>query len=104
MTVGPPRWQLAGAAGCLTIVLAAGVFGQSGPSSAPEDPDVNKLATHYTKVVRPLVARYCQRCHGNKRSEAELNLEQMGTLTEARRHSRSWQKVAEMLDSSQMPP
>jgi hypothetical protein len=88
----------------LTFALAAAVFGQSGPAAAPRDPQGNDLTGEYGKVIRPLVARYCQRCHGNKRSEAELNLEQMATLAEVRKHTRSWQKVAEMLDSSQMPP
>ncbi len=106
MTVGPRRWRLASVVGILALAAFAGnnSFGQSGMASLPKYRDSDALANDYAKVVRPLVTRYCQRCHGAKRTEADLNLEQMDSLTEVRKHPRTWQKVAEMLDTSQMPP
>jgi hypothetical protein len=78
-------------------------LGAVAPLGAAE-PEVTQLADRYTTEVRPLVQRYCQRCHGDKRSEAEVNLARLTTWTEARKQSRVWQKVREMLDNGQMPP
>ena len=105
MTVGCPRWRFAGVAGgLLACALAATTLGQLDGAAMSNDPDSDALAKHYAKVIRPLVASYCQRCHGAKRTEADLNLATMESLAEVRKHPRAWQKVAEMLDSSQMPP
>ncbi|HEV8062733.1 MAG TPA: DUF1592 domain-containing protein, partial [Gemmataceae bacterium] len=104
MTGGPRRWRLASVVGCLACALVVTALGQSGQNPVPKGPELASLADDYLKVVRPVLNRYCQRCHGAKRTEAELNLQAMDSFEEVRKHSRSWQKVAEMLDSSQMPP
>src|SRR5262249_111537 len=75
-----------------------------GQSAAAKEPESEKLATEYVKEIRPLLQRYCHRCHGVKRSEAEVNLEAMATLADVRKHLRTWQKAREMLDTGQMPP
>jgi Protein of unknown function (DUF1592)/Protein of unknown function (DUF1588)/Protein of unknown function (DUF1587)/Protein of unknown function (DUF1585)/Protein of unknown function (DUF1595) len=104
MTVGFPGWRFAGVACFLAIALAATTRGQLDGASLPKDPESDALAKEYAKVIRPLMTTYCHRCHGTKRTEADLDLAMMESLPEVRKHPRAWQKVAEMLDSSQMPP
>src|SRR5207244_657102 len=68
------------------------------------EPDLNALENQYAKTIRPLIAQYCQRCHGAKRTEADIDLEGLTTWPQVRKNTKTWQKVAEILDSGQMPP
>jgi hypothetical protein len=61
-------------------------------------------ADEYADRVRPLVARYCGRCHGGPQPEADLDLSRFATTADVRTATRAWQKVGEMLDGGQMPP
>ena len=71
---------------------------------AVEEADFTALATPYDKDVRPLLQRYCVRCHSAKRHEGDVNLASFTSLAEVRKATKTWQKVLEMLDSGQMPP
>lgn len=82
------------------LALAVGYL-SSGPRPATTAADP---ADDYAKTVRPLVTRYCQNCHSDKRQEADVNLQTFATLADVRKGTKVWQKVAEMLDSGQMPP
>src|SRR5262245_7473743 len=86
------------------LSMAATCFLQirSHAAAAPQAQD--RLAADYTNDVRPLLTKYCHRCHSDKLTEAEINLAKYATLNEVRRGTRTWQKVAEMLDTGQMPP
>ncbi len=88
-------------AGC---VLAGLVVSPSAQPAETKPAELEALAAEYTKEIRPLIAKYCQRCHSNKRSEADINLEVLATFADVRKHVKTWQKAAEMLQSSQMPP
>ncbi|QEL16499.1 DUF1592 domain-containing protein [Limnoglobus roseus] len=78
-------------------------FRHDPPASAADAPAAN-LGEEYAKTVRPLIVRHCQQCHSARRSEGDIDLQQFATLDDARKATRTWQKVAEMLDSEQMPP
>jgi Protein of unknown function (DUF1592)/Protein of unknown function (DUF1588)/Protein of unknown function (DUF1587)/Protein of unknown function (DUF1585)/Protein of unknown function (DUF1595)/Planctomycete cytochrome C len=95
------RGRLVAVASCLCAAagLVSGLRSASGA-----DPNVSGLAREYGEEIRPLVQRCCQRCHGPKRAEAEVNLGQLATWTDARKHLRTWEKVRTMLDNGQMPP
>jgi hypothetical protein len=77
---------------------------------APDRPAVAKeseldaLANDYAKEIRPLILRYCRRCHSAKRTEGDINLHAIATWADVRKNVKTWQKAAEMLDSGQMPP
>src|SRR6266508_1192244 len=103
MTCGSCRARLAIAIG-LVVCAATSVSYVPGQSADPKSQEWGMLAKSYTQEIRPIVQRYCQRCHGAKRTEADLNLDQIETFAQVRKHPRTWQKVAEMLDTSQMPP
>jgi hypothetical protein len=65
---------------------------------------LDQLDRSFSDVVRPLVTRYCGECHGPDTAEAEINLAGLVTFAQVRRNPPTWQKVAEMLVSGQMPP
>jgi len=71
---------------------------------APAQPARDALATEFTTTVRPLLKQYCTRCHSDRRTEAEVNLARFDSLADVRKQTRVWQKVAEMLETRQMPP
>lgn len=54
--------------------------------------------------VQPLLRRYCHECHADDVTEAEIDLSAFASLAVARGQPKVWQKVREMLESSQMPP
>jgi hypothetical protein len=73
------------------------------PSAVAETPFA-ALGGEYQKDIRPLLQRYCFRCHSKKRHEADIDLDAFTTLEQIRKAPKSWQKVLEMLDGGQMPP
>jgi mono/diheme cytochrome c family protein len=48
--------------------------------------------------------KYCFECHGNKEPEAGLSLEQLVAKSSVGVDADDWEKVAEMLESAEMPP
>jgi hypothetical protein len=54
--------------------------------------------------VRPLLDRYCAKCHSSDEPEGDIDLQRFTSLVEARRGVSTWRKVAEMLDKGEMPP
>jgi len=82
-------------------------MGAAGLAETARGDDVESfdvLAKLYARETRPIMARYCLGCHSTAKKEGELDLERFGTLTDARRSPKAWQKVAEMLDNGEMPP
>lgn len=62
------------------------------------------LKGEFEGPVREIVARYCHQCHNEDLAEADINLGRFEELDDVRSDLATWQKVAEMLDSQQMPP
>jgi hypothetical protein len=104
MKLGSTARRLPGVVVLLAVAGFASVAGYSSSATEGADSPDGSLENGFAKTIRPLIASHCQRCHGNKRTEAEVDLEHMQTLVEVRKHPRVWQKVAEMLESRQMPP
>jgi uncharacterized protein DUF1592/uncharacterized protein DUF1588/uncharacterized protein DUF1585/uncharacterized protein DUF1587/uncharacterized protein DUF1595 len=88
-------WMVVGVAAVLLLPLAA---------ARADDAVLAALEQGYTADVRPLVAKFCGDCHSKDLAEAEIDLVAMQSLTDVRQHAPTWQKVAEMLASGQMPP
>ncbi|HEX7378674.1 MAG TPA: DUF1592 domain-containing protein [Pirellulales bacterium] len=74
------------------------------PTGAAEPDSFAALADDYTRVARPIVARFCVDCHSTADREGELDLERFAALDQVRTAPEVWQKVAEMLDLGEMPP
>ena len=71
---------------------------------AQDDPEFARLEQAYQPGVRPLLKRYCYKCHSGDDAEAELDPESFATMKDVQRSPKAWLKVREMLDSRQMPP
>jgi len=76
----------------------------SSPLGAQDDPELARLEQAYQPEVRPLLKRYCYKCHSGDDAEAEIDLESFVAMGDVRRSPKAWLKVREMLDSRQMPP
>lgn len=58
----------------------------------------------YSKTIKPLLAKYCFACHGEKLAEADIDLSTFTTKRDLQKATRVWLKVADILESGQMPP
>lgn len=67
------------------------------------EPGFDALARTYSTEVRPLVVQYCHQCHSGEVIEAEIDLSSFASFADVQKHPGVWLKVAEMLDSGQMP-
>ena len=95
-SAAPPVWALALAA----VMLAAPALPAADDASAP----FVELRESYVAGVRPLAKQFCLDCHSTEAQEGELDLEQFAALDDVRRGTKTWLKVAEMLDNGEMPP
>jgi hypothetical protein len=95
----PGRWRFALAS--LLAALAASAAGADVPVP-PES--FESLAAEFSSGVRPLVQQFCLECHATDSVESDLDLEQLATFDDVRRATRKWIKVAERLDTGEMPP
>src|SRR5687768_10380281 len=70
-----------------------------------EPATTEELEQEYGSEIRPMLARYCHKCHGaGETIEADLNFAALSTWADVNRHVDSWQKVKEMIDGGLMPP
>ena len=73
------------------------------PVLAVDQAEFDSFDKNFQREVRPLIALHCEKCHSAKVMEAEIDLSIFKSLADIRKHPETWQKVAEMLDSGQMP-
>jgi hypothetical protein len=71
---------------------------------AGQAPEKGPLEQRFASDIQLLIKRYCHECHSGETTEAEIDFVRFDSLTAVRNDIRTWQKVAEMLDSGQMPP
>ena len=83
------------------LALAAVIARQS---ALGDEPDAKKLEIAYGPEIRPLLTADCQKCHSGDHIEAEIDLSSFAAWADVRKHPQVWQKVGQMLESSQMPP
>ena len=84
--------------------IALTVFGGPATLVGEEPVSFDALSAEYERDVRPLLKRFCLKCHSTKRKEGELDLEQFVRFGNVRIDPEAWQKVEEMLGSGEMPP
>ena len=86
-----------GLCGLIAVSLAA-------PSIAAEPVSFDVLGNEYAREIKPLLKQFCLECHSTAKQEGELDLERFAALADVRKGTRVWLKVAEMLDTNEMPP
>jgi hypothetical protein len=95
----PGRWRF-----MLASVLVALAASAAGADIQVPPESFESLAAEFSSGVRPLVQQFCLECHATDAAESDLDLEQFATLDDVRRATRKWIKVAERLDTGEMPP
>lgn len=99
----------------LLAIVSVCVYGLAvADEPAPKDQTANsatidtlneqQFAQAYADRIKPLVKQYCADCHSPELAEADLDLTAFASVADARQHSQAFLKIAEMLDSQQMPP
>ena len=63
-----------------------------------------RRASASTSVPPAAFQKYCFDCHSSKKHEAGLSIEKLVTQFSIGAHSEQWEKIAEMLETDQMPP
>ncbi len=85
---------------CVTgLLTGAFILARGADSSASGD-----LADDYGLHVRPLMVRYCLKCHSAKKRKGDLDLERFTALDVIRKDVRPWQEALERVESGEMPP
>jgi hypothetical protein len=74
------------------------------PNTRADEPEFAALEKAYQSEISAVLRQYCHKCHAKDRAEAEIDLSAISTWADVRRHSRTWEKVAEMIEGGQMPP
>ena len=54
--------------------------------------------------IRPVLEKYCFDCHNDKKQKGDLNLVEFADKPTLAENRKIWEKVAEQLDSREMPP
>ncbi|MGP0069400.1 MAG: DUF1592 domain-containing protein [Isosphaeraceae bacterium] len=107
-----PRATLRGRDSAVWVVVSASllVLVMAGPAragdekAAREESPAGRLDREYREQVRPVIQRFCLKCHSSEEPEADVDLQKFGSLDDARRGLATWQKVAAILDKGEMPP
>ena len=58
----------------------------------------------YSKVVVPLIERFCLDCHSADKAEADINFDNYKSIDALRSDLKTWIKVEKIISSRQMPP
>jgi len=74
--------------------FAADVPGAKGPARA----------VSYDRDVRPLLAKYCNSCHGGEKPKADLNLAAMVDESAVMKNRKAWEQVIDYVEGHEMPP
>src|SRR5438093_11562612 len=90
--------------GCLAMALWTAAMLATGRAAAAEPASFASLSTEYERDIRPLAKQFCLDCHSTAKQTGDLDLERFSTLDAVRRSTKTWLKVAEMLDNGEMPP
>ncbi|WP_309711950.1 DUF1592 domain-containing protein [Armatimonas sp.] len=87
-------------ASTLTVVALAGSFHPAG--TAEPMPKANR--DDYQKFVAPLLAKSCTACHGPKKSNAGLRIDQLDPNLLTGRDVDRWVEIYDVLSKREMPP
>jgi mono/diheme cytochrome c family protein len=67
------------------------------------DPAQGKPAA-YKDAVRPLLAKYCAKCHGAVKPKAKLNLDAYPDEASVLQDRKTWKRVLDQMHAREMPP
>ena len=66
--------------------------------------DLQPDVSTFEQQVRPLLQKYCVRCHGSKKTEAKIRIDNIDPDILTGEHFGKWEDVREAFNSGEMPP
>lgn len=91
-----------------TIAVTTGmVQAPAGSQPDPVQQDPNRQdpeAIDYQKQIEPLFAKYCFRCHGDRKQRGDVQLNNLDPKMAARADAEGWHSALDMINSAEMPP
>jgi hypothetical protein len=87
--MSPPMSRL-----CLLLILLA--VSRTLCAAAP--------AADFENEIRPLLVKYCQKCHSGEKPKGEFNLTQFKTKSSIQTARSDWRKVLTVVKENEMPP
>src|SRR4051812_20809753 len=87
---------------CIVILpaLCAGLV--AGGARAAEDKAAGPVTLK--EHVRPLLEQYCFDCHNDKKQKGDVNMLTFADNPKIEENRKIWEKVAELIESREMPP
>ena len=67
-------------------------------------PRADAAPADFKKDVLPVLTKYCTKCHGGAKPSGSFRLDNVKDVDAAMKRPKAWEKVAEALRSSEMPP
>ncbi len=90
---------------CCRWVLGLAYLLVTPPVVLSDEPaNFHQLGEQFDRAIRPILDQHCMKCHAADVQEGTLDLEQFAKIDDVRRSTKTWLKVAEMLDNGEMPP
>jgi len=85
---------------CFVLVL----FAKLSLVQSHDNTDYEKLSREYFKTIHPLLVEHCAKCHSGKNVEGDVDLAAFKDLASVKKAPKVWQKISDVLETTQMPP
>ena len=88
----------------VSVLIALTATAVPAIAAGNEPESIKSLGARYAQEVRPLLKRFCLKCHSSQFNEGEPDLERFEVFDDVRRDPSAWEKINVMLGSGEMPP
>ena len=89
---------------CMLALAAVVVIAIPPIVPAAEPTSMTAFDTQYVAEIRPLLQRFCFKCHASDPGEGDLDLQSLERFEDVRRDPSIWEDVDVMLENGEMPP
>lgn len=86
----------------LCLLCAAIAWGDAPPRSSSPQNSADQAG--YEREIRPLLAQYCDSCHGGEKPAEGIDLTRFKTVASIQRDQATWRKVLTQVRERTMPP
>jgi mono/diheme cytochrome c family protein len=92
-----PRRMLAVATTAVATLITGSALA---PTYREQDPE----PTDYRRDVEPLLAKYCFKCHGDKKQKGDMQLNRLDPEMTAQADAEGWHAALDVINAGEMPP
>ncbi len=99
-------WHAARMSSCFgqlaTVLLLAGALAPTQDPVPAAPAEANRV--DYVREVRPLLAEFCFRCHGEQKQKGNMRLDALDPAMPTRASAEGWRVALDMMHGGEMPP